>query len=47
MKIKNLNELSIVNDENINSKFLSIDLKKFALNCKIYKGDFFLDSLKY
>ena len=47
MKIKNLNDLSIVNDENINSKFLSIDLKKFALNCKIYKGDFFLDSFNY
>ena len=47
MGINNLNILDIENNEDINTKFLSTHLEKFSSNCKIYTGDFYLDSFNY
>ena len=47
MKIKNLNKLDIINDENLSSRFLSVSYKRFAFNYEIYKGDFCLDTFNY
>mgnify|MGYP000577825468 CR=1 FL=1 len=47
MKIQDLNKLGIKNNDDINSKFLSTDLEKLSVNCKIYKGDFYLDTFNY
>ena len=47
MKIKNLNELDIIDQNNINSNFVSVNLEKLDLNYKIFKGDFYLDSFNY
>ena len=47
MEIRNLNEMEIISYEHIKSEFLSTNFEKLALNCKIYKGDFYLDSFNY
>ena len=47
MEIRNLNEMDVISHEHVNSEFLSTDFEKLALNCKIYKGDFYLDSFNY
>jgi hypothetical protein len=45
--IIDLNESEIIKNKNLSSKFLTADLDKLKLYIKIYKGDFFLDSLNY
>ena len=47
MENRNLNEMDVISHEHVNSEFLSTDFEKLALNCKIYKGDFYLDSFNY
>ena len=47
MIIKNLNEQDIIKNEKINSLFLSVLNKNLQINCKILKGDFYLDSFNY
>ena len=46
MKIKNFNQSEISNHE-INSSFLSSELKNISLSCKIFKGDFYIDSFNF
>ena len=45
--IKNLDEKNIINNKKINLKFLSVNSKELSLNCKIYRGNFYLDSFNY
>ena len=47
MVLKNINILDIVNNKKINSNFLSVNNKKFINDCKIYKGNFCIDSYNY
>ena len=47
MVIKNLNKSDIINNKNLNLEFLSANLEKLNLQCKLYKGDFYLDSFHY
>lgn len=47
MKIKDLNEIEIIKSKSINSKFLTVNLEKLNTNCKIFKGDFYLDTYNY
>ena len=47
MKINDLKPFDIINNNILNSNFLSIDHNKLKLNCKIYKGDFYSDSYNY
>ena len=47
MKIKDLNKSDLGNNKDISLKFLSTDLEKLSFNCKIYKGDFYLDTFNY
>ena len=45
--IKNLDNIEILKNNDLNSKFLTANLDKLKLYIKIYKGDFSLDSLNY
>ena len=45
--IKNLDEKNIIKNKSINLKFLSVSSKELSLNCKIYRGNFYLDSFNY
>ena len=47
MKIKNLSNLDIIKNENVSTRFLSVNLEKIVRNYKIYKGEFYLDSFNY
>lgn len=47
MKIKNLKNSDIIKNKTLNSKFLSANLEKLKINCKIYKGDFYVDSFNF
>ena len=47
MTLKNLLNKDILNNERINSSFLSINHQNLNLNCKIFFGNFFLDSFNY
>ena len=47
MKIKDIDEVKILNDKNLQSKFLSASLNDISVNCKILEGNFFLDSYNY
>ena len=47
MEIKNLKESDIVVNNKISSNFFTITSKNINLDCKIYKGDFYLDSFNY
>ena len=47
MVVENLSESQIINDDEINFRFLSTYLEKLKIACKIYKGNFYLDSFNY
>ena len=47
MSIKDIKEFEIINDKKINSKFITASYEKLPVNCKFYKGDFYLDSFNY
>ena len=47
MVLENINISDIAKDKKINSDFLSVNNKKFTYDCKVYKGNFCLDSYNY
>ena len=47
MLIKDLNEQDIIDDYDINSKFLSIYNNKLQISCKTLHTNFYLDSIKF
>ena len=47
MEIQNLNKSDILNNKNINLNFISAELENLSMNCNIYNGNFYLDSLNY
>ena len=47
MIVKDIKETEIIDDSEINSKFLSIHDKKLGIVCRILNSDFFIDSFNY
>ena len=47
MKIIDLNKSDLIKKTDLNSNWLSTISENLNINCKIYKGDFCLDSLNY
>ena len=47
MLIKNLTVRDIHKDKKLSSKFLIINSDKLKISCKIYKGNFYIDSFNY
>ena len=47
MQINDLNSKDIINDNNINSHFLSVNHKKIDISCKFYVKNFYIDSFNF
>ena len=47
MKIIDKKNSEIIDDTNLNSKFISVQMKQLDLNCNILKDDFYSDSFNY
>jgi len=45
--LKNLGNNEIITDKKINNSFLSATINDLSQNCKIYSGNFYLDSFNY
>ena len=47
MKVTNLKNESIINNDKFNSKFIFTEIKKLNVKCNILEGDFYLDTHNY